>query len=171
MKASRLLFALVVCTAPLLASAQWVYLDQSGRKVFSDKAPPPDVPANRVLKQPGMRAAAVADAPASAAAAAPAAAPASGAAGKDKELEARKKQGEAAEAAKKKAQEEQYAQARAENCTRARGSKAAFDSGVRVVRTNDKGEREVLDDKQRESEMKRLDGLIARDCTPVAAKP
>jgi hypothetical protein len=164
MKALRLAVLALACTTPLLAAAQWVYLDKSGRKVFSDQVPPPDVTPDRILRQPGVKPAAAA------AEAAPAAAPAvaTGSAvkttGTDKALEAKKKQGEAAEAAKKKEQEEKFAQARNENCERARSSKAAFDSGVRIVRTDAKGEREVLDDKQREAEVKRLEALIARDC-------
>src|SRR5687767_11652997 len=97
MKASRLILAALVCTTPLLAAAQWVYLDQSGRKVFSDKAPPPEV--TKILRQPGVKpgsSMAVEDtAAASPAAASPAAAAASRSAGIDKNLEARKKQGEA----------------------------------------------------------------------------
>ncbi|MCG2593536.1 DUF4124 domain-containing protein [Ramlibacter sp. XY19] len=168
MKALRLAVLALACTVPLLASAQWIYLDKSGRKVFSDQVPPPDVTPDRILRQPGMRPAAAPAAPAEAqAAAAPVAAgSAAKGAGTDKALEAKKKQAEAAEAAKKKEQDEKFAQARTENCTRARNSKAAFDSGVRVVRTNEKGEQEVLDDKQREAETRRLEALIARDCGP-----
>ncbi|HEY0884944.1 MAG TPA: DUF4124 domain-containing protein, partial [Ramlibacter sp.] len=84
--------------------------------------------------------------------------------GKDKELLEKKRQAEAAEEEKKKAQEEETARLRADNCTRAKRSKASFDSGVRITRMNDKGEREVLDDAQRAAEVKRLETLIARDC-------
>lgn len=161
MKASRLLLALIVCSVPLLAAAQWQWVDKSGHKVFSDQAPPPDVTPDRILKRPGMRASAAAEA-ASAPAATAAEAPKP--TGKDKELEARKKAADAASAAKKKDQEEQVAQARADNCTRAKAAKATFDSGVRIVRNNEKGEREVLDDDQRAAEVKRLETLIARDC-------
>ena len=168
MKVLRLAVLALACTTPLLAAAQWVYLDKSGRKVFSDQVPPPDVTPDRIIRQPGVRATAPA-APAAAAETATAAAPvaagsAAKGAGTDKALEAKKKQGEAAEAAKKKEEEAKFAQARTENCTRARNSKAAFDSGVRVVRTNEKGEQEYLDDAQRASETKRLESLIARDC-------
>ena len=168
MKALRLAVLAVACILPVLASAQWIYLDKSGRKVFSDQVPPPDVTPDRILRQPGMRSSAAAAAPTEAPAAPAAVATGSAAkgAGVDKALEAKKKQSEAAEAAKKKEQEEKFAQARTENCTRARSSKAAFDSGVRVVRTNEKGEQEFLDDKQREAETRRLEALIARDCGP-----
>jgi hypothetical protein len=164
MKALRLILAALVCTSPLLAAAQWVYLDPAGHKVFSDHAPPPDVAPNRILRQPGMKpgsaAAAEAAAPAQAAATPTGAKPA----GTDKSLEARKKQADADVAGKKKADEEKIAQLRADNCSRARGSKADFQSGARVLRTNAQGEREVLDDQQREAEMRRIDAVIASDC-------
>jgi hypothetical protein len=162
MKAIHLALAVLVCSVPLVAAAEWQWLDKDGRRVFSDQAPPPEVPPNRILKKPGMRAA-VAPAP-EAAAAAPVAAPAPRPSGKDKELETRKKQADAAAAAKKKAQDEQFAQAKADNCSRARSGKATFDSGVRVVRANEKGERIVMDDTERAAEVKRLDAIIASDC-------
>jgi hypothetical protein len=165
MKAIRLALAVLVCSAPLLAAAEWQWLDKDGHRVFSDQAPPPDVPPNRILKKPGMRAASAASA-ADSAAATPATGDASGLrpGGKDKDLEARKKQADAAAAARKKAQDDQVTQAKADNCTRAKSAKATFDSGVRVVRTNDQGERVVMEDSDREAEVKRLDSIIARDC-------
>jgi hypothetical protein len=168
-------FALA-CTLPLAAAAQWQWIDKDGRKVFSDKAPPPEVPAKNILRQPGMRAAMTPEAAASAAGASTPAARAgvpaapvlaASGAGRDKELEARRKKAEAAEAEKKKAQEAELQAQRDDNCARARQAKATFDSGVRMSRTNAKGEREILDDTQRASEVKHLEMVIARDC----AKP
>ncbi|HZY15274.1 MAG TPA: DUF4124 domain-containing protein, partial [Ramlibacter sp.] len=102
---------------------------------------------------------------------APAAAPAAAApllpkpSGQDKALEDKRKQLEAAEAQKKKAQEERVAAARADNCSRAKSAKTTFDSGVRIARTNAQGEREFLDDQQRAAETERLQKIIARDCS------
>jgi hypothetical protein len=81
-----------------------------------------------------------------------------------KELEAKKKQAQDAEAAKKKAADEQVAKAKIENCTRAKLAKVTFDSGVRVGRTNAAGEREIMDDAARAVEVKRIQGMIDRDC-------
>ena len=53
MKTLRIALLALACTVPLAATAQWQWLDKDGRKVFSDKAPPPEVPANRIVKQPG----------------------------------------------------------------------------------------------------------------------
>ncbi len=175
MKAFRLLLLAAACTLPALAAAQWQWIDKDGRKVFSDQSPPPDVPSKNILKQPGGRVAPPpmpAGDPAAAAASAPVVAKAAASApklsGKDKELEDKRKQAEAAEAVKKKAEEEKFAQARAENCKRAKQGKLAFDSGQRIAMTDDKGERYFLDDKQRAGEVKRLEELISRDCVAAA---
>lgn len=161
----RALTLACLLAVPALAGAQWMYLDKDGRKVFSDKAPPPETPPNKILRQPGMKKptgdAAQAEAPAQAAAPTASVPKISG---KDKELEARRKQAEAAEAEKAKARAEEQAKAQAENCARARQMKATFDSGQRIARMNAKGEREILDDAQRAAEVKRIDGIIAADC-------
>jgi len=175
MNALRAILLAAACAVPALALAQWQWVDKDGRKVFSDRPPPQDVPAERILKQPGQRAAA-AETPAVPAEAAPpgtatakAAVPAAAGSaprlsGKDKALEDKKKQQDAEAAAKKKAEEEKYAQAKAENCVIVKRNRAAYESGVRIARTNAKGETEYLDDAQRAAEMKRMDGIIARDC-------
>lgn len=166
MTALRTLALACICLLPLAATAQWQWIDKGGRRVFSDQAPPPDVPEKNILRRPGMKAPAPAAEPA-AAASTPARAVAVNApkiSGKDKALEDRKKQAEAAEAEKKKAQAEAVAKAQAENCGRARQAKAQYDSGQRIARMNDKGEREIMDDNQRAAEVKRLQDVIARDC-------
>lgn len=155
-------------SAPALVLAQWQWLDATGRRVYSDQAPPPEIPARNILKQPGVRASTpLAAEPIPTAAAAPAspAAPAlPRASGQDKELEAKRKQAEAAEQQKRKAEEERIAKLRAENCARARQAKATVDSGIRLARVNEKGEREILDDAARAAETKRLEEVIASEC-------
>lgn len=161
MKILRPALIALACSVPLLASAQWQWLDQSGRKVFSDQPPPADIASDRILKSPGGRPAAAAATPApTPSAAAPVLKPT----GKDPALEQKRKQAEAAEAAKRKAEEERYAAAKADNCQRARQSKATLDSGVRIARTNAKGEKEYMDDGQRAAELKRVQAIISRDC-------
>lgn len=173
MNPTRLFLLACALAIPLSVSAQWQWIDGSGRKVFSDQPPPANIPEKNILKQPGPRPAAsvVQVQPA---ASAPAAAKPAGAvpklSGKDKELEARKKQAEAAEAEKKKVEEQKLAEARADNCKRAKQSKAVFDSGVRVATADEKGERRFMDDKERAAETKRIEGIIARDCGPMQAQ-
>ena len=168
MKAIRTILAASLALVCVSAFAQWQWLDRDGRKVFSDRAPPADVPEKNILKRPGK----VAPAPDTAAPAGDSAAPAAQAGAVpvpkknelDTKLEEKKKQAEQAEAAKKKAEEDRAAQARAENCTRARQAKATLDSGVRMSTTNAKGEREIMDDAARSAETKRIQGIIAADC-------
>jgi hypothetical protein len=169
MKTLRLALLALVCCSPLLASAQWQWLDKDGRKVFSDQPPPADVPANRILRQPGGKA--VAPPAEQVPAATPAVPPVAAASanmpkvtGKDPELERKKKLAEAAEAEKRKVEEERFQVARADNCKRATSSKAALDAGGRIARTNEKGEREILDDAQRAAETRRVEAIMARDC-------
>jgi hypothetical protein len=179
MKAQRILFFALTLACSLTVAAQYSWIDKGGRKVYSDRPPPSDVPQKNVLSQPygagkgviraaqGSATNPVSDeAPAAAAASAPAAAAsaASAPSGVDKSLEEKKKQAEAAEAAKKKAEEQQRAAAKAENCKRAMNAKAMLDSGQRVARMNDKGEREIMDDAQRGSELDRANKIIASDC-------
>lgn len=178
MKLLHALTAALALALPVAAAAQWQWIDKDGRKVFSDQAPPSDIPAKSILKQPAGKPAAAAPAagdatPGAAAAdaaktaAAPAPKPAASVprlSGKDKELEEKKKQAEAAEAAKKKAEEERIAKARAENCERAKKAKASLDSGVRIATTNANGERDFMSDSARAAESKRVSDIIATEC-------
>lgn len=172
--ARLLVLGLAICL-PVVCSAQWRWIDKNGRAVFSDQPPPSDIPAASILGKPGSKGRAAAPAEAASAAAKPASAaqaakPAASAvklSGKDKELQDKKKQAEAAEAEKRKAQEAEIEAVRAGNCARAKRSKASFDSGARIARTNDKGEREYLDDATRAAEAKRLEAIIGKDCKPA----
>jgi hypothetical protein len=149
------------------ALAQWQWVDGTGRKVFSDTAPPSGIPEKNILKTPASTRAPApvpaASAPASAASQ-PGAAPL--AAAKDDELEARKKKADEAELARRKEAEQRVAKARAENCERARKAKAVMESGTRLATTNAKGEREIMDDKARAAESRRMDDVIRADCGP-----
>ncbi len=175
----------LACLAPLAVTAQWQWIDKSGRRVYSDQPPPPDIPDRNIVKAPGTRSLTItpvepppaaarpngAAAPAGTAAPAASAAPAAAAsaasqarAPNDAAQEARRKASEAADLQRRKAEEERVARLRADNCSRARSAKATIDSGQRLVRTNDKGEREILDDNARAAESRRLEEIIASDC-------
>lgn len=144
------------------AQAQWQWLDKDGRRMFSDRPPPAEVPEKSILKRPGRPGLSPA-----------AANPVEGAGAQgnipklptiDNELEKKKKAAADQEAAKRKAEEEKFAVARAENCSRAQVDKKTLDSGVRLSRTNAQGEREVFDEKIRGEETARLQGVINSDC-------
>ena len=152
--------------------AQWQWMDKDGRKVYSDRAPPADVLEKNILKRPGgVAKAAISAVPASgdSAVATPVPNPQSAASvpklsGVDKELTERKKQAADAEAAKRRAEEERVTKAKIENCALGKQAKATLDSGVRIARTNDKGEREVLDDAARAAEAKRVQNIMDASC-------
>lgn len=154
----------------MAAHAQWQWLDRDGRKVFSDRPPPADIPEKSILKQPGGAKAGTVDAVSTAAApvaAASAARPAASApkiSGKDSDLEAKKKKADEEEEAKRKADQEKVAKIKAENCERAQRSMTTLQSGVRITQTNAKGEREVMDDAGRAAETKRVQGILESDC-------
>jgi hypothetical protein len=164
MKLLRITALAFTCLAASTAFAQWIWVDKDGRKVFSDQPPPSSVPDNKIIKRAGARAADPAAEPVAAAAPKASAASMPKVSGKDKELDEKRKAASAAEGEKKKAQEEEVKKARADSCERAKRAKATYDSGVRIATTNDKGEREYLDDNARAAEVKRVDSIIARDC-------
>ncbi|CAA2105352.1 DUF4124 domain-containing protein [Variovorax paradoxus] len=161
-----------VVALPLSASAQWQWLDKNGKKVFSDQAPPPDVPEKNILRRvgPPPKARSTANPNVDAipveteAAAAPKAADGPKPTGVDKELEERTKKAEADEKAKQAAEAAKIAKAKADNCALARQGKATVDSGVRIARVNAQGEREIMDDAARAAEQKRLQTVINSDC-------
>ncbi len=173
MKMLKTLLTLSLLCACTLAAAQWQWLDKDGRKVYSDRAPPPDITEKNILKRPSGSTAAVVintddGTAASAAATGSPIKAATGAKGQgsgvDKELEAKKKQAEDAEAAKKKAEEDRITKAKIENCARAKQAKTGLDSGIRISRINTAGEREVMDEAARAAEAKRIQGIMATDC-------
>lgn len=145
------------------ASAQFVWLDDKGVKQFSDQPPPTSVPANRILKGPGIKKPAVA-APASAGAqteedgdAAPTPtkpevktkAPPSLA---DRDAEYQKRKAEQAEKDKKAADESARSESRKKQCERLAGYQRTLERTGRIAHTNKDGEREYLSEQQLEKE-------------------
>jgi len=155
----RILLSIVASLAAVAASAQWQWVDKSGKRVFSDLPPPTDIPEKNILKRPSERSlpALSNGNPAAPAAAMPAT-------GTDKTLEEKRKLAESADAAKRKAEEERMIRQKAENCARAQQAQAALDAGGRVVRLNERGEREFLDDSALAAERQRLQAMIGENC-------
>ncbi len=171
MKIHSVLTTLALIGICNIAFAQWQWLDNEGRKVYSDRAPPLDVPAKNILKRAAAAPKAtqasnpIAAEAGTATAATPAAVSSSAAGnGLDKELAAKKKLAAEAEAAKRRADEERITKAKIENCARAKQSQATYDSGVRISRTNAAGEREIMDDPARAAERARIQAIIDSDC-------
>lgn len=151
---------LLVTAAPV--QAQWTWRDHGGQINASDRPPPRDIPEKDILSRP-QPARALSSAPALAASAtAPAASAPVGAL--ERAVEARKQAAQQEQAAAAKAEEERLTTARAENCRRARSQQAALESGQRMARMNDKGEREILDDKGRADELRQARSVVGSDC-------
>jgi hypothetical protein len=158
--------ALCAVLAAPPAYAQWKWRDKSGQVHMSDVPPPAGVPDESILQRPS------AARPIAPSAAVPAASAASAAPGSavstpsklEAEAQARKRKTEDEEKAKQKAADEKNAAARAENCDRAKRHLASLESGVRLARLNDKGEREYLDDKARADEAQAARRVVSSDC-------
>ncbi len=163
MQLFRTLFIATLSLACLTvqAQAQWQWVDNAGRKVYSDQPPPSDIPVKNILKQPG-KAASLTIAPAAPASAGAAAVPQLSA--EDKELVAKKKKAEADALARIKEESDSLAKIKATNCEKARVNQTLLDSGVRMAVTNAKGEREFLDDAARMSEAQRTRAAIDSNC-------
>lgn len=174
MEHSLCLFFLVLGLLPLGASAQWAWTDKDGRQVFSDRAPPAGVPDKSIFKRPGRAASPKTQDESTNSGASEPAAKASGPAlpgalnaqvtGLDKELAERKKKEEQAQVAQRKADEERVSKSKTDNCQRAKQAQKGLESGIRLSRINNQGEREVMDDTARATEGKRLQSIMDSDC-------
>ena len=164
--------AALLVLVSLPAEAQWKWRDKGGRIQYSDLPPPAGTPDDDILSRPAAprrsgttaAAASVAASGASAPSAPVVTAGAQAPKAADQEFEAKRKKAESEVLAKNKAEEDRVAAAKSDNCGRARAQLRTLDSGVRVTRTNDKGEMEYLDDKQRAAETKHAKDAIAADC-------
>lgn len=146
------------------APAQWIWLDAGGSKVYSDRPPPPEVPASKLLRQPAASAprphtADAGDAPPNAGRSPVGAKP-----GTDATLDARKRQLDDEQQARRKAEEEKWQRARAENCERARSNLNTLQSGIRMTQVGPGGERSYLSDEARAQEVQRVQGLMQAEC-------
>lgn len=182
MPASRSLPRLLAVAGLLLAlpalAGTWQWRDASGRMVYSDLPPPPEVRTSQILRAPvplpAPQPAAVtpSPAPASAAAAEPraaAGAPAAGAPGAprtwaEKEQESRKRAAERDEAEKKQREEREQQARTARACQELREAVRTLESGMRMVVLNARGEREVMDDAERARRVDSARKDIARHC-------
>lgn len=144
---------------------QWKWRDADGRVQYSDRPPPAYVADKDILTRPAAVIRPAATPPASEASTAGAAAsrvPAGKAS--DPELEAKKRKADEEKEAQRKAEEAKVAKAKAEDCERARGYQKTLDDGIRIGRTNAKGEREVLDDQARAQESARNKQVMNATC-------
>lgn len=157
------LLAVVLALCCGAVEAQYKWKDSRGQLHASDQPPPRDIPEKNVLQRPVARSPAVQALSPALAASAPASA-AIARAPVDPELQQRRARAEQEAKARAKADEDRLALQRAENCQRARQQLATLDSGTRLVRVNEQGERVALDDAARASEIAQARNVIASEC-------
>lgn len=145
------------------AQAQYQWKDKRGQLHLSDQPPPRNIPDKDVIKRPTARPAPQA-AVAATAGAASAARPTAASAPVDPELAQRRAAADQASRAQAQAEAQRVAAQRADNCQRARQHLATLDTGSRLVRFNERGERVVLDDAARAQEAAQARNVVAADC-------
>jgi len=155
--------ALVLGSGAAFAQGIWKWRDKDGRVQISDRPPPNEVPEKDILQRPNS-----ARVPVAAPAASDAASDAPSPPRVDASLEAKKNKSQAeqlaADKAKKDAEAAKRAQVKAENCQRARNYMQGLDTGLRLSRVNEQGQREFLDDNARAAEVARTRETINANC-------
>ena len=172
MQKTALPFVACLLALSVAAHAQtlWKWRDAAGQLHISDTAPPPGTPAKNIISGPPGGVAVP-----SSLSAAPASAPTvdPGASAAASALEKRKKAADQEKAEKDKADkaavDARTAALRKDNCARAQTALANLQSGQRIARYNDKGEREILDDNARAAEAKHAQDIVNSDCGAAPA--
>lgn len=168
-RARFLLLALLGLALGASVQAQWKWRDARGQVLYSDRPPPLTVPEKDILQSPSAatpRIQVISTQPLGASAPVPAASKpqAKTDAKPEAEDEARRSKAEQEREAKARAEEQKNAAIRRENCVQARSYMRTLEDGMRISRTNEKGEREILDDAQRAQEIQRTRGVINSEC-------
>jgi len=166
-KALRPLLAALLCLIVAgTAQAQWKWRDARGNVQYSDLPPPAGTPDKDILQRPaGAKPLIVVSPPGAPASAASAPRPAVSAPTKaELEAAARQKKEQDGEAARQKEEERRIAAQRRENCARAQANLRDLQSGQRITRTNEKGERVFMDEAQVNAEVSRARDIITSEC-------
>jgi hypothetical protein len=127
------LAALLLCSTTLVFADVYRWVDSQGRVQYSDQ-PPPGSNAKKVTNKPATGT------------------QGSGAKSyQDQDQEFRKRRVEEEEAAKKQTTADQQAKTTQKNCAEAKSQLSLLQGGGRISKTNEKGEKEFLDEKGIES--------------------
>ena len=145
---NRLAVAMVLSLLAGLAQAQYVWVDDNGRKQLSDRPPPTSVPAKNILKQP-LGVPQVQDAQPAAAAAAASSASSGPMSLADRDADYKKRQLEKAEKDGKAAEEAKQKLAKRRSCEIARANMRLLASGDRIGEMDKNGEHAYLSDAER----------------------
>lgn len=160
MKPALIIALGIVSTIAVSAQAEtYQWKDANGRTIVSDTPPPGSaIKGSRAL---GTSPAPVSEKPKSEEASKTADAPKSNA---EKDMEFKKRQQEAKEKADKDSKEKTAEADKKDNCDRARRNLTALESTQPMATLDDKGERKIMDNSQREAEMERARKFMAESC-------
>jgi len=138
-----LIIAMALAVAPLASAELYKYVDKNGKTVYTDQ-PPVDADAKRISAPPA------------------AAAPAKSYVERDKETE--KGREKSRDQAKKAAETDKAEQAKKQRCEQARGNLQIYTDGGRIMKTNDKGERDYMSDEEIAAERAKTQKLVDEAC-------
>ncbi|PZP36583.1 MAG: DUF4124 domain-containing protein [Roseateles depolymerans] len=166
MQRKALFVALLAAVTMNAAHAQWKWRDAKGNLQYSDMPPPAGTPDKDILQRPTAPARLIIVAPPgqAATAASKPTEPSDKPDRAEQDAAARKKQEQDQQAAKQKDAERRAAEQRRDNCARAQANMRDLQSGIRLTRTNEQGERIYLNDAQRQAEVERTRQLITSEC-------
>ena len=138
-----LIIAMALAVAPLASAELYKYVDKNGKTVYTDQ-PPVDADAKRISAPPA------------------AAAPAKSYVERDKETE--KGREKSRDQAKKAAETDKAEQAKKQRCEQARGNLQIYTDGGRIMKTNEKGERDYMSDEEIAAERAKTQKLVDEAC-------
>lgn len=150
----------------VMAAPPWIWIDEAGRRVFSDLPPPASVPDHRIVRQPVAppQAPAIASpGPSGTAQEAPAVEGANSAPnspvtpGTTVTVENEQQ---------RRAVEQRNAEIRADNCRRAQESLAMLQRPGPLATVNERGQQVIMTDSVRRAETARAQTIIRENCAP-----
>jgi hypothetical protein len=154
-----LILAIALAFSAAVMAQQYKWVDQNGRIQYGD-APPPGVKATPLRPPPGPAAQ-----PSAKAADTKAVAKKGPLTPAEQEAEYRKRQMEAQKEQDKRAEADQQAAAKRENCARAQENLRTLEAGGRIARTDSKGERYYLEDAQIQQEAVKARQIVQESCS------
>ena len=142
------LLAAALFLAPSVGAQIYQWKDESGKTVISDKPPPGYVRQSRTIDTKASAPAATGGQKSIA----------------EQDLAFRKRQKDAQEKTAKEEKEQKAAEEKKEQCANMRRNLQALESGVRIARTDDNGERYFLGDDQRQEEIAKARQSMDTNC-------
>lgn len=147
MKRWMILAAVAAFALPVAEAQLYKYVDKNGKTVYSD-SPPPDTDSKQIRVQTS----APSDAP-------------SGKTSVQKDKDAEKGRKEAAKRADKDAKDAERQAKIQERCNYLKSDLATYEGGVRLKRTNEKGEQEFMTDEQIEAAKAKTRAAMEEACS------